>query len=342
MLLGPVAVRDLSAAIARLTGRWGFAVDLVTPADDPTYALLARGPLRLAIRATGAPATPRRPPSRPPAAAPVAPDRELAIPALDAPDRGVPDRGVLVSRADDGAPWVVGRAGMRYRDLLPGRFGGRFIASHIAIPDGGPVPDWVHFHRVRFQMIACVRGWVRVVYEDQGEPFVMREGDCVLQPPQIRHRVLESSAGLEVLEIGCPAAHETWADRATALPTTTRRPDRVFGGQRFVRHEAAATPWVPSRWAGVEARDTGIGTATVGLASCAALRAAAGAAVTAGPESGRELWFAFVTAGSWDAGPLGSLGVGDALALAADGAATLRATAAGPAGATLTLVTLPA
>lgn len=335
MLLGPVAVRDLSAAIARLTGRWGFAVDLVTPADDPTYALLARGPLRLAIRATGAPAAPRRPPARPPASAPDAPDAGLEIPALVAPERG----GAVVSRADGSAPWVVGRAGMRYRDLLPGRFGGRFIASHIAIPDGGPVADWVHFHRIRFQMISCVRGWVRVVYEDQGDPFVMREGDCVLQPPQIRHRVLESSAGLEVLEIGCPAAHETWADRATALPTAARRPERVFGGQRFVRHEAAVTPWRPSRWAGVEGRDTGIGAATAGLASCTALRAAAGASVAAGPEAGRELWFAFVTAGSWDAGPHGTLGVGDALALPPDGAATLRADAA---GATLTLVTLPA
>ena len=40
-----------------------------------------------------------------------------------------------------------------------------------------------------------------MVYEDQGEPFIMREGDCVLQPPQIRHRVLESSGPLEVIEV---------------------------------------------------------------------------------------------------------------------------------------------
>jgi hypothetical protein len=180
---------------------------------------------------------------------------------------------------------------------------------------------------------------VRVVYEDQGEPFVMREGDCVLQPPQIRHRVLESSAGLEVLELGCPASHETWADRATPLPTAARRPERVFGGQRFVRHEAAATPWRASRWEGVEMRDTGIGAATAGLAGCVTLRADPGAEVTAVPEAGRELWFAFVTAGACDAGPHGGLGVGDALALAPDGAATLRA---GATGATLTLVTLPA
>src|SRR3546814_7577110 len=101
---------------------------------------------------------------------------------------------------------------MHYRDLIPGRLGGRFIASHIRIPDGGEVADYVHYHRVRFQMIFCKTGWVRVVYEDQGPPFVLHAGDCVLQPPQIRHRVLEASAGLEVVELGCPAVHETCAD----------------------------------------------------------------------------------------------------------------------------------
>jgi hypothetical protein len=62
---------------------------------------------------------------------------------------------------------------MHYRDLLPSRQGGRFIASHIRIPDGGPVADDVHHHDVRFQLIHCVAGWVRLVYEDQGEPFVL-------------------------------------------------------------------------------------------------------------------------------------------------------------------------
>ncbi len=119
----------------------------------------------------------------------------------------------------------VGRAGMRYRDLIPDRWGGRFIASHITIPEGGPVPDYVHFHKIRFQMIFVKSGWVASVYEDQGEPFVMHAGDCVLQPPEIRHRVLESSPGLEVIEIGCPAEHETIADWALPLAdgrTSTR------------------------------------------------------------------------------------------------------------------------
>jgi len=149
------------------------------------------------------------------------------------------------------ADWGVGRAGMQYRDLIPSRLGGRFIASHIRIPTGGPVPDYVHFHKIRFQMIFCKAGWTRLVYEDQGDEFILEAGDCVLQPPEIRHRVLEASAGLEVIEIGCPAVHETFADQAMELPTGRTIPDRDFGGQRFVRHIAKSATWTawPTRLA---------------------------------------------------------------------------------------------
>ena len=37
----------------------------------------------------------------------------------------------------------------------PGRLSGRFVASRIGIPDGGEVPDYVHFHRVRFRIVLC-------------------------------------------------------------------------------------------------------------------------------------------------------------------------------------------
>ena len=76
----------------------------------------------------------------------------------------------VVRRLADQAPWIIGRAGMQYRDLIPDRLGGSIIASHIRIPDGGPVPDMVHFHSVGFQLIFCYKGWVDLVYEDQGEP----------------------------------------------------------------------------------------------------------------------------------------------------------------------------
>src|SRR5204863_7610986 len=127
---------------------------------------------------------------------------ETSLEPVQEIDSHVPS-GLLVCRSGDGTS-VAGRAGMQYRDLVPGRLGGRFIASQIRIPNGGPVADYVHYHRVRFQILYFRRGWVRVVYEDQGAAFVMHAGDCVLQPPTIRHRVLEASSELEVIEIGAP------------------------------------------------------------------------------------------------------------------------------------------
>ncbi|MFT7604591.1 MAG: quercetin dioxygenase-like cupin family protein, partial [Saprospiraceae bacterium] len=105
-----------------------------------------------------------------------------------------------VRQLKDSEPWIIGRAGMLYRDLIPDRLGGSIIASHIRIPDGGPVPDMVHYHTIGFQLIFCYKGWVKLVYEDQGPPFILHAGDCVTQPPEIRHRVLESSDNLEVIE----------------------------------------------------------------------------------------------------------------------------------------------
>ena len=132
----------------------------------------------------------------------------------------------------------AGRAGMGYRDLIPSRLGGRFIASHIRIDEAGPVPDYAHYHHIRFQMIFCRSGWVRVVYEDQGEPFILNAGDCVTQPPQIRHRVLEASDGLQVIEIGVPAEHITAIEHEMDLPNETVDRERRFFhrlGQRRVR-----------------------------------------------------------------------------------------------------------
>ena len=79
-------------------------------------------------------------------------------------------------------------------------------------------------------------GWVRVVYEDEGEPFVMEAGDLVLQPPLIRHRVLESSPGLEVIEISAPALHETFADHELKPAQLKSAGPDASVGQRFLRH----------------------------------------------------------------------------------------------------------
>ncbi len=245
----------------------GFRLDVIYPADDPQAALLSRDGEQLRLATRGAPALPRGLPPFEPA--------------------------FVLNRA--GANPGLGRAGMFYRDLIPNRLGGRYIASQITIPGGGPVEDWVHFHRVALQMIVVRRGWVRVVYEGQGEPFVMNAGDLVLQPPEIRHRVLESSAGLEVIEIGSPALHETFADHEMSLPTDSAQPDRMFEGQRFLRHVAAETPWTPFR--GAEAQETGITRATGGLAQVRTVRPGNDPTIRFEPHHG-ELVFGFVLDGS--------------------------------------------
>ncbi|MFN6964771.1 MAG: cupin domain-containing protein [Pyrinomonadaceae bacterium] len=194
--------------------------------------------------------------------------------------------------------WAAGRAGMEYRDLIPGRLGGRVIASHIRLTRGGEVPDHVHYHKIGFQMIYCVKGAIRVVYEDQGEPFWLRPGDCVLQPPEIRHRVLEAEAGSEVVEVGSPAEHETWIDHDLTLPTREFKPDRLFAGQRFVRHIAADAARESNGDDRIHLRDTGIGQASGGLldAKVVALCAGVGSDLKA-LTAGADFYFGFVLSG---------------------------------------------
>ena len=275
-----ISVRDVPANLAFFHDRLGFRVDAVYPADHPRHVHLSGHGLALALHEADHDVSPTlrltfhgatTPPVHEPLRAPngsliefAAEDATLILPP------NVPE--FFVSRLDEKSNWGEGRAGMRYRDLIPNRQGGRFIASHIRITEDGVVPDYVHFHRVRFQLIYCVRGWARLVYEGQGEPFVMQAGDCVLQPPEIRHRVLESGGGLEVVEVTCPADHETLADHSLLLPTPTLEPNRRFAGQRFAFHQAGKARWEPWRMDGFESRNVGIDEATGGLAGAHVVR----------------------------------------------------------------------
>jgi hypothetical protein len=65
-----------------------------------------------------------------------------------------------------------------------------------------------HFHDVQFQMIYVLKGWIKGEYEGAGE-VTMREGSCWLQPPRIKHTVLDYSDDCELLEIILPADFET-------------------------------------------------------------------------------------------------------------------------------------
>lgn len=273
-----VATTRFADDLRALTEQHGFRVDAIYPADAPSTAIVSAHGVRLRLEQRNEP--------HPVHLHLISDDLDgrrqlpggstIEFKPFTTTYELVDNQPSLVFSHDDGERGA-GRAGMRYRDLIPDRWGGRFVASHIVIPDGGPVPDYVHFHKIRFQVIFVKSGWVRLVYEDQGDPFVMVAGDCVLQPPEIRHRVLESSPGLEVIEVGCPALHETIADWSTPLPNPPGDgrgfdPDRRWDGQAFVRHVADGAPWHPWRLAGWEYRDSGIAEATAGLAGVGVIR----------------------------------------------------------------------
>jgi mannose-6-phosphate isomerase-like protein (cupin superfamily) len=277
----PMHCTDLPTTMQFFIARLGFRLDAIFPADAPRTAMLSRDgfTLRLGLDVVNGIDTLQvlcdDPAQIPGETREIIAPNGVTVRLVNASPPMVlpPTRQQLVlSRMDGDAHWSVGRAGMRYRDLLPERHGGAFIASHIRILQGGPVPDYVHFHKIRFQTIFCRKGWVRLVYEGQGEPFLLEAGDCVLQPPEIRHRVLESSAGAEVIELGSPAEHITMADHAMTLPSTVYDPEHDFNGQRFVRHVAKQATWTPWKSPGFVETDTGIGAATQGLAGVRVVR----------------------------------------------------------------------
>ena len=123
-----------------------------------------------------------------------------------------------VSHADESEFTHDGlRTFFEYRDLaIKEATAGRFNAPVIRARSGERSPGEWHQHDLDFQMIYVLRGWVRFEYEGVGE-VLLRRGSCVHQPPGIRHREVEHSDDLEMLEITSPAVFETEA--VEALPS---------------------------------------------------------------------------------------------------------------------------
>ena len=101
------------------------------------------------------------------------------------------------------------RGFFQYRDLgidaaTEGNYGANVIK---AVPGKHSKGEW-HLHKLNFQMVYILKGWVSFEYEGQGT-FTFYEGDSVLQPPKISHREIEHSDDLELLEITSPATFDT-------------------------------------------------------------------------------------------------------------------------------------
>jgi mannose-6-phosphate isomerase-like protein (cupin superfamily) len=107
------------------------------------------------------------------------------------------------------------RSGLRnyakYRDLGISAATGGMVQAHVIrfVPPSRPEEVAKrHYHDVEFQMVYVLKGWLRSEFEGQGE-VLLRAGACWIQPPRIKHTVLEYSDDCEVLEIIMPAEFET-------------------------------------------------------------------------------------------------------------------------------------
>jgi len=101
------------------------------------------------------------------------------------------------------------RAYFEYRDLgIAKATGGRFHAHVIRARKGRAPSGEVHRHRLDFQMVYILKGWVEFRYQGVGR-VRLEAGDCVHQPPGIVHAELGHSDDLELLEITSPAEFKT-------------------------------------------------------------------------------------------------------------------------------------
>jgi hypothetical protein len=99
----------------------------------------------------------------------------------------------------------------KYRDLGISRATKGMVQAHVIrfVPPCRPEEvSKRHYHDVDFQMVYVLKGWIKTELEGQGA-HVMRPGSAWIQPPKIKHKVLDYSDDAEVLEIVLPANFET-------------------------------------------------------------------------------------------------------------------------------------
>lgn len=125
-----------------------------------------------------------------------------------------PIQRFTVSHFDEGEFRADGlRPYSTYRDLGIAAATGGLATAHVirmVKPCDAEARGW-HRHITEFQLVYVLKGWFRNEFEGEGV-HTMCAGDCWLQPPGIRHAVLDYSDDCELLEIVLPANFKTIAD----------------------------------------------------------------------------------------------------------------------------------
>jgi Cupin domain len=99
----------------------------------------------------------------------------------------------------------------KYRDLGVAKATKGAVQAHVIRLIPPCIPAEVsqrHYHKVDFQLIYMLKGWMKGEYDGQGE-IMMRAGSCWIQPSGIKHTVLDYSDDCEMLEIILPAEFDT-------------------------------------------------------------------------------------------------------------------------------------
>ena len=146
--------KNFNKTVVFFTNALGFKLDSVAPAENPSVAVINGYGIKIRLdrENKGDPGSINLLCSDPDALA----GGKLRLTAPNGTHINIKKEGhpvdiikvkqtFVINRMSGNDPWALGRAGMLYRDLIPGNQGGYVIASHIRIVEGGPVPDFVHY-----------------------------------------------------------------------------------------------------------------------------------------------------------------------------------------------------
>ncbi len=118
-------------------------------------------------------------------------------------------QGFVASHAQDAVFERGLRSFFEYRDLgIRQATEGRVAAHVIRAAAGTEFSSQPHLHRIDFQLVYVLKGWIEFEYEGQGV-VRLEAGSCVHQPPGIRHRELGHSEDVELLEVVLPGDFAT-------------------------------------------------------------------------------------------------------------------------------------